>query len=97
MDNNTVLISVIGTCVTAIGILAYVIRSFLADRKPTNGNGNGNGKGKQLDDIEGRLTEAVSGFRESHIEEKMILKTIGDDLKELKTMVGVCADILKKI
>jgi hypothetical protein len=38
VDSNTLLVSVIGGLVTALGVLALVVKSFLNDKKP-NGNG----------------------------------------------------------
>ena len=66
MDTYTFTISVIGSLVTAIGILALVLKSFIGDRLKANGNGT-----VKLADIEDLITKAIAGFRESHFENKM--------------------------
>jgi hypothetical protein len=94
VDNNTVLVSVIGTCVTAIGILAYVIRSFIADKPKANGNGNGK-EYLKLTDVQDALTIAVQGFRESHLENKMRQEDMVRTLGRIEAHLITCADILK--
>jgi len=87
---NDIVISVIGSLVTALGVLALVIKSFLSEKKPANGY-------TKLSDIEDTLQKAVSGFRESHLEEKMKLDALMDSLRRIEANLTVCADILKSI
>lgn len=93
MDQNFVIVSLAGSVSVIVGVVALLVKSFITDKPKTNGNG----KNKQIDDIEIKLSEAISGFRESHLEERMLLKQLTKELEELKTLVGICADILKKI
>ena len=90
MDTNTVTVSVIGSLVTALGILALVLKSFIGDKKPSNGNGT-----VKLSDIEEMLNSAISGFREAHIENKMRQEDIIKTLSRIEASLITCSDILK--
>ncbi len=90
MDTNTVTVSVIGSLVTALGILALVLKSFIGDKKPASGNGM-----VKLSDIEEMLNNAISGFRESHLENKMRQEDISKTLARIEASLTTCSDILK--
>jgi hypothetical protein len=85
MDNISILVAAI---VSALSVLGLVIKALLDDRKYKGSNGNG--KAKQLDDIEDRLEKAITGFKENHLEELLLLRKISQQL-------DTCSDILKKL
>lgn len=88
-------LGVIGTCITAICVLAYVIKG-LADNKPKNGNGKGS-TSIQAVDIQESLTAAVQWFRESHIENKMRQDDMAKTLIRIEGILSTCSDILKAL
>lgn len=96
MDVNvTAWLGVIGTCITAICVLAYVIKG-LADKPKTNGNGNGK-EYLKLTDVQEALTAAVHGFRESHLENKMRQERMMDTMSRIEAILMTCSDILKAL
>jgi len=90
MVQNDLVVGVIASLVTALGVLGLVIKSFIGDRKPSNGNGT-----VKLADIEEMLNTAISGFREAHIENKMRQEDIIKTLSRIETALITCSDILK--
>ena len=90
MDANTFTISVIGSLVTAIGILALVLKSFIGDKPKANSNGM-----VKLADIDDLLTTAIAGFRESHLENKMRQEDIIKTLSRIESNLSTCSDMLK--
>ena len=92
MDTNTFTLSVIGSLVTALGILALVLKSFIGDKPKANGNGT-----VKLADIEDLLTKAIAGFRESHLENKMRQEDIIKTLSRIESNVSTCADMLRTL
>lgn len=99
MDTNTVIVSLVGAVVTVVGVIALLVKSFIAD-KPKNGNGNGNGKGStsiQVVDIQDTLTAAVQVFREAHLENKMRQERMVETMARIEATVCACADILKSL
>jgi len=90
MVQNDLVVGVIASLVTALGVLGLVIKSFIGDKKPANGNGT-----VKLADIEEMLNSAISGFRESHIENKMRQEDIIKTLSRIEASLITCSDILK--
>ena len=49
MDQNAVIVSLVGSVTVIVGIVALLVKSFIADKPKTNGNGNGNGTKQSRD------------------------------------------------
>jgi hypothetical protein len=95
VDTNTVIVSLVGAVVTVVGVIALLVKSFVAD-KPKNGNGKGS-TSIQAVDIQDTLTIAIQNFREVILENKMRQEDMSKTLSRIEANLMSCSDILKTL